>query len=485
MATATKRPKTSKPLLQLKRALPGCVRTDSGTLRTASMDNARIPGNPDAVIFAQTDAAIGKVLELANQYAIPVTVRGAGSATTGAASPVRGGWVLDLSQRRKITIDATQGIATVEPGATVAAVDKAAGKRGWFYPPDPSSKNYATIGGAIANNAGGLRGAKYGVTRDYVLGLEGFLPTGAFVRWGAPLKKYASGYNLRDLLIGSEGTLGVITKAHLKLVPRPETTWTALVAFKNERDAIAAALALMKSCLVPSIMEFLDRQTVSCATAFLGKTIDRSISEAALLLIELDGNVATVEQSRSRVLDWASRHAVQHFDEARSTDAAEQLWQVRRNCSEAMFQLGNTKVNEDIVVPAKAYAKLIQFTQRLSKQIGLATPTFGHIADGNFHVHIMYDRDNPEHLNRVEYGVGQLMSKVVEWGGAITGEHGIGLAKSPFLRWQHSEVEIATMQAIKQLLDPNNILNPGKIFEVTKIWKLQKDYSVRFPWQKR
>lgn len=472
---------SNKPMRALKRALGKMVTTDAASLYSASMDNARLSFMPEAVIRATTDEHVGKVLALANRYAVAVTVRGAGSATTGATSPIHGGWVLDLSARKRIKIEPVQGIATVEVGATIEAVNAAAEQQGWFYPPDPSSKKYATIGGSIATNAGGLRGAKYGVTRDYVLGLEGFLPTGEWVKWGGPLKKYASGYNLRDLWIGSEGTLGVITRAHLKLLPKPAAQWTCLVAFKHEREAIRAAIALLQSRLMPSIMEFLDRQTVQCASIRLGHPVFAAVPQAALLLLEFDGDVDAVRKVRKQTLAWAQEYAVE-YREAKHAATAEQLWEVRRTCSQAMFQMGDTKLNEDIVVPARSYAKLLRYTLQLKRDTGLATPTFGHIADGNFHVHIMYNRNDPEQLNRAEDAVQQLMQKVIELGGAITGEHGIGLSKSPFLRLQHTAPEIQAMQSIKQVLDPNNILNPGKIFEPFKIWSIQPDFSAKFPW---
>lgn len=457
------------------------MKTDPQSLHRVSMDNARLSFTPDALICPKSNEQVATVLKLANRYQVPITTRGAGSATTGAASPVRGGWVLDLSGWKRMRIEPIQGLATVDVGVTVEALNVAAEKAGWFYPPDPSSKRYATVGGSIATNAGGLRGAKYGVTRDYVLGLEGFLPTGSFVKWAGPFKKFASGYNLRDLWIGSEGTLGVITRAHLKLVPKPEAKWTGLMAFKHERDAIRAAIALMKSRAVPAIMEFMDRQTVACASERLGRPVFNAVPQACLLLVELDGDAHAVRKARKHAVTWAKTYAHQ-YRETQDLEKAEHLWEVRRTCSQAMFQMGDTKINEDIVVPVRAYEKLINYTLQLKRETGLATPTFGHIADGNFHVHLMYQRDDPEQLQRAAEGVNKIMQKVVDLGGAITGEHGIGLSKSPFLRLQHSAAEIEAMQAVKHALDPNNILNPGKIFEPFEIWQVRPDYDMTFPW---
>lgn len=471
----------SQPLTLLRRQLGDAVSVAESDLARASLDTARLAFRPEAVVRPRTDEDIHCLLCLANEHRIPVTPRGAGSATTGATSPVRGGWVMDLSRWTKIRIDATAGMAHVEAGAITKKINLAAEKKGWFYPPDPSSHAYCTIGGNLATNAGGLRGAKYGVTRDYVLALEGFLPTGEPVRWGAPLKKFASGLNLRDLWIGSEGTLGVITRATLKLVPRPSSRWTCLAAFPDEAAALRTVKALLHARVVPSILEFLDRQTVDCAQRRRGTAFFERTPEASLLLLELDGHPAAVREERKAVKALFSERATA-TRETSDPGQAEALWEARRTCSQAMFLQGDTKLNEDIVVPIESYLPLLRFTRQLKKATGLATPTFGHVADGNFHVHLMYNHGEPEQCAQAERGVQLLMEKVVELGGAITGEHGIGLAKSPFLTLQHTPAEIAAMRRIKDALDPNGILNPGKIFEPFTLWEHPRDYDWTFPW---
>lgn len=474
-------PNHTKALAILKKEFGGnAVWTDKKSLFAASFDNARLSFLPDAVVRPKKEEDVGTLLTLANHYGIPVTPRGGGTATTGATSPIQGGWVLDFSQWRSVKIDAESGMATVQPGARIATIQRAAEKRGWFYPPDPSSIKYATIGGTIATNAGGMSGAKYGVTRDYILGLEGFLPTGEKVRWAAGLKKFASGYNMRDLWIGSEGTLGIITKAILKLIPKPQTRWTCLVAFQNETKALQAARQLLRVPLMPTILEFLDRQTVQCLETYEGKAIFADAGNSSLLLIELDGHPAQIEEEKEIIRQWAINLA-SNYNEASSPEEAETLWAARRTCSQAMFQLGDTKLNEDIVVPIKSYIPLINYTLKLKQDYGLATPTFGHLADGNFHVHIMFNREDKSQARQAEKSIQALMVKVIELGGAITGEHGIGLAKTPFLRMQHTKAEIDAMKAIKKTLDPNNILNPGKIFDPYEVWK-KKPVKVRLPW---
>jgi len=459
------------------------VRTDEAARRTASLDNLRLSFLPAAVIFPKNDAAIATVLRLANKHRIPVTPRGAGSSTTGSACPVRGGWVLDLSRWNKIRIDSLASIARVGAGAVTADIDAAAAKEGLCYPPDPSSLHYCTIGGNLALNAGGLRGAKYGVTRDYVMALEGFLPTGEKVRWGAPLRKFASGYNLRDLWIGGGGTLGVITGATLRLIPRPASRHTLLAAFASESAALGAVLAIMRARLVPSICEFLDRPTVVCTERKWGRPVFAKMPGAALLLLEVDGSAAEVAAQRSALIKLLRSAGAKALRDTADPAEAEKLWQVRRTCSQAMFEMGDAKLNEDVVVPPRAYVPLLKYTRELARATGLATPTYGHAMDGNFHVHLMYHRGDPRECRRAEKGVAALMKKVIALGGAITGEHGIGLAKSQFLRLQHSPAEIKAMLAIKKALDPRGILHPGQIFNPVSVWKYPY-VKVRLPWDK-
>ncbi|PXA05661.1 FAD-binding oxidoreductase [Coraliomargarita sinensis] len=467
----------------LRRKLPGRVFTDEASCFAASIDNLRLSFAPDAVIKVSKASDVGVALKLANKFKIPVTPRGAGSSATGSAVPLKRGWALDLAGLDSIKIDAVARIATVGAGAVTADLQSQAEALGLFYPPDPSSKKYTTLGGNIACNAGGMRCVKYGVTRDYVLGLEGFLADGSPFKFGLPLKKYVSGLNLRDLLIGSEGTLGVVTSAALKLLPKPEKRWTGMFAFKSEASALKAVVALFKAGHNPSILEFLDRQSVGCAERYTGKVIFEGHSRSSILLIELDGTPGEVRKQRKALLDFMAQCAVAHR-EARSEAAAEKLWQVRRTCSQSMFSLADTKLNEDVVVPLEKQAELIRYTLKLKKEIGLATPTFGHAGDGNLHVHIMYNRRSKTDARKAKAGIKKLMQKVVDLGGVITGEHGIGLAKIPFMSMQHSKAELAAMYSVKSALDPEGILNPGKIFEPFEVWE-HEPVDVQLPWDHR
>ena len=467
-------------LQELKKRLGTSVKTDADNLYWKSFDSSKLSFPINAVIQPKNDKEIGVLLKLANKHKVPVTTRGSGTCLTGAASPLKGGWVLDLSGWKKVRIDADSGMAYVETGAVLETIKKKAEKVGWYYPPDPSSKRFCSIGGTIACNAGGMTGAKYGVTRDYVYALEGFLPNGEFVRWGADVRKYVSGYNMKDLWVGSEGTLGVITRAVMRLIPKPPLKWTLLTAFKNDSRALAAVKALMKARIIPSILEFLDDETVLCAERRTGKAFFPGVGQTPMVLLELDGYKESLERDRKKVLAWAKERGLK-YSETYDDNKAERLWQVRRQSSPAMYEMGNTKLNEDIVVPLRNQAVFMRFINKLKKETGLAIPTFGHAADGNFHVNIMFNRGDKSHERIAKKAVIKLMKKIVELGGAITGEHGVGLAKSPFLKFQHNKAEIAAMRAIKEVLDPNDIMNPGKIFEPYVVWDKIPE-KVQLPW---
>jgi glycolate oxidase len=456
------------------------VRLDEKALFSASFDGSKLSFIPLAVIRPRSERDIEVVLDLANKRSVPVTVRGGGSSLTGSASPIMGGWVLDLSRWQKIVVDEEQGLMKVQAGARIIDIQKKAEEAGWYYPPDPSSKDYSTIGGNIACNAGGMHGGKYGVTRDYILALQGLLPTGERVSWGGHYKKFACGYNLRDLWIGSEGTLGVVTGAILKLIPKPQTKWTVLAAYSNEEKALLAVRKLLNERIQPSILEFLDNSSVKCAERATGVSLFPKQRGKPLLLVEIDGSRGQVKMDKARVLDWAKETSLA-YQEAKTEAEAEKLWQVRRKCSGAMFEMGDSKLNEDVVIPLRRQVDFYRFIEKLQVQSGLSSPTFGHAADGNFHVNIMYSRGNASEAKRAKRAVFQLMEKVVALGGTITGEHGIGLVKTPFLHLARNKAEIKAMKAIKMALDPKGILNPGKIFSRFEVWK-HKPVKVRLPW---
>lgn len=471
-------------LSALLAALPAeTVRTDPESLFAASFDNIKLSFLPEALLLPRDESDVGTLLKIANKFGVPVTIRGAGTSTVGGATPVCGGWVVSLAHWKSLEIDPLAGTAIVGPGVITEDISKAAAPFGLFYPPDPASKKHCTIGGNVATNAGGLHAAKYGVTRDYVLALEGFLPTGEKVRWGGAVKKYVSGYNLKDLWIGSEGTLGVITKIVLKLLPLPQAKHTFLCAFASDEDALKAAGTLMRERIVPSVLEFMDTLSVACAQKFKGVRFFEESASPAVLLIETDGDEKSVPAQAAAVRKWAESFA-EAFRETAVPAEAEIFWDVRRACSPAMFLLANAKLNEDVVVPAKNFVRLLELMRRVTKDTGLYTPVFGHLGDGNLHVHVMFDRSDEIQRKKAGDAVFKIMKAVVSLDGCITGEHGIGLSKSPFLTLQHTAEEIRAMRAVKQALDPGNILGRGKIFEPFDVWNY-KPVEVKLPWEHR
>lgn len=468
-------------LTKLKLALRSCVYTDEETLFHASFDGLKVEARPSAVIKPESGEEVGPVLRIANEFGVPVTTRGAGSSLTGGVTPLRGGWVLDLAGLNNIEIDQGNLLVRCGPGAIVSDLQKKASAEGLFYPPDPSSKKFCTIGGNIACNAGGLRCVKYGVTRDYVLSLSGYLATGEFVTWGRATRKFATGYNLRDLWIGSEGTLGVVTEAILRLIPQPSTRRTFIAACPSEEVALTAPVSLIKMGLRPSIIEFLDQWTIDCLQKYTGKEIFPGLGANPVLLIELDSSGTTLETESELLENWLGEFALQS-SMAKSEEEAEEFWEVRRQGSSSMKKLADTKLNEDIVVPLDKQVELVAFVSSLREKSRLKIGVFGHCGDGNLHVNFMYNESNAEETKRAVEALRELMQKVVELGGAISGEHGVGLAKTPFVRMQFNDAEWRTMKSIKQAMDPNGILNPGKIFDVFNPWE-QKKVSAPLPWE--
>ena len=338
------------------------VATDEAACFAASFDSSKISFLPEAVITPRREAEVGTVLELANEFRVPVTVRGRGTTLTGAAAPVLNGWVIDLRRLNRITVDRVAGMAEVQCGATTADIQRAAEAKGWFYPPDPSSKEYCTIGGNIACNAGGMHGGKYGVTRDFVVALRGFLPTGEYVEWGTATKKFSAGFNLRDLWIGSEGMLGVVTGAVLKLIPQPAARWTLLtvVPRRNGRAARRTHACFGRGCSRPSV-SFSIARVCFVRNARRGKSFCRAVGPAGAVCSNWPA------RARRKCANSGGRARVGEATRERASRARaherkpESLWAVRRKCSGAMFELGDSKLNEDIVVPMRNYVRVRRF----------------------------------------------------------------------------------------------------------------------------
>jgi len=466
----------------LKDKLHSSIHTNDEELYAVSYDGLKVSSSPEALIKVKQADEVGEVLKLANEFRIPVTSRGTGSSLTGGATPLHGGWVLDLSQLSSIEIDPTNRLAHCGSGVVVGDLQEQVLEKGLFYPPDPSSKKFCTLGGNVACNAGGLRCVKYGVTRDYVLSLAGYLPTGEFVRWGRATRKFATGYNLRDLWIGSEGTLGVVTEITVRLILSVPSRVTFLAAFSDDQTALNAPLALSKMGIRPSIIEYMDQWTIDCLQKYVGEEVFTGVEPTPMVLIELDGSVETLAREASLVEKWL-KEASLNFRRADNDEEAENLWEVRRQGSSSMKKLASTKLNEDIVVPLDRQIKLVQFVESLREDFKLKIGVFGHCGDGNLHVNFMYDEENEQETTEAVQALHKLMEKVIALGGAISGEHGVGLAKTPFVRDQFNDAEWNAMLAIKKALDPKGILNPGKIFDVFKPWD-QKKEKVVLSWER-
>ena len=437
------------------------VRRDAATLQAHAGDKWFAAHEPDAVVFPRDVAQVSAILRLANRHRIPVTPRGAGHGYVGGCVPVKGGIVLALDPMNRIReVSTADFVAVVEPGVRTQALQETADRLGLFYPPDPASRADCSIGGNIATNAGGPRCLKYGVTRDYVLGLEVVLADGTITRLGSRTHKNKTGFDLARLFVGSEGLLGVITEATLKLLPRPP--WRAALAagLSSMRDAARVLRAIFAAGFLPCALEIADRFTLAAARKRTGD--DRLAGCGAVVIVELDGHERSV-RSELRDLDRLLADAKPRFvQRALGPAATEQLWKLRREFSYALRDTGLTKMNEDIVVPRGQLEALFKLGARIQKRHRLPVACFGHAGDGNIHVNIMVDETSAGYEARRDAALDELFQGVLALNGVITGEHGVGLAKRPW--WPRAvSPEVRELHArVKTALDPQNILNPGK-----------------------
>jgi glycolate oxidase len=418
-------------------------------------------GVPDAVVFPESVEDVAKVLTYANENKVPVYPRGAGSGLTGGAAPLEGGIVVSTEKMNRILeIDEDNLGALVEPGVVTYDFQKEVEKRGLFYPPDPSSYKYSTIGGNIAENAGGPRCVKYGVTKDYVMQLEVVFPDGTVSKLGSKAVKSVAGYNLKDLIVGSEGTLAFITKAYLKLIPKPEAVRTAMAIFPKVEQAAEAVASMFKAKVIPTACEFLDKNSIVAVENFA--KIGLPTYAEGLLVVEVDGYEVVVDELIRRVLDVCKSCGATEVKMAAENSEREAIWTARRAVSPAIVQLKPKKINEDVVVPRSRIPELIKGVYRIAEKHNLMVVNFGHAGDGNIHVNFMYE---PEEEEKVKQAVREVFELTVELEGSISGEHGIGWMKKEFLPLEVGRA-LEKMKAVKKALDPNNIMNPGKIFDL-------------------
>ncbi len=440
------------------------VFTDKIHLRAYSYDATKEHYYPDAVVFPQNEEEVSKVLKYCNDNKIAIIPRGAGSGFTGGALPVNGGIVLALEKymNKILEIDEKDMVAVVQPGVINAHLQREVEKRGLFYPPDPASMDYSTIGGNVSENAGGMRAAKYGITKDYVMSLKAVLPNGEIIRAGKRTIKDVAGYNVAGILIASEGTLAVITEITLKLLPKPRLKKTYMGIFENVEQAMNAVYKSLARGAMPVAMEFMDSLVVKALKEKLG--VNLPDWAGALLVGDVDGNVEEEINYQLGILEESFKaEGAKEFRIAKDEKEAEEIWYARRNASPSITIYGSKKINEDISVPRSKLPEALNKIYEIGKKYNLVVPCFGHAGDGNIHVNVMVDGSNEDEVKRGYQAVEEIFKAVVEMGGTLSGEHGIGLSKAPFMKIAFSEAELNLFKRIKEAFDPNGILNPGKM----------------------
>ncbi|WP_456369818.1 FAD-binding oxidoreductase [Thermodesulfatator atlanticus] len=417
---------------------------------------------PDAVALPETADEVAKILALAQEYRFPVIPRGAGTATTGASLASKGGLILSLLRLNHILeINEEDLVAVVEPGVFTGDFKREVEARGLFYPPDPASYEFSTIGGNVACGAGGPKGLKYGTTKDYVLGLEVVLPGGDRLFVGRRTMKGVVGYDLVHLLTGSEGTLAVITKLILKLIPKPPFEGTVAAWFSGPKEVAEAFLKVLQEGLFPATAELLDETTLSAVKNFLPEKIPEKAK--ALLLLEFDGAKKQVEEDIS-IAEKKLKEICLKVEIAYRKEDREKLWLARRSISPALKQIANGKIADDVVLPRSKVPFFLEFAKQKGKEKGLFVACFGHLGDGNIHVNIIFDKKDLSQLEKAQKLREEILSEVLRLSGTISGEHGIGLTKKGYLPKELSPAGLSIMKKIKKIFDPYGILNPGKVF---------------------
>lgn len=418
---------------------------------------------PDAVMSPRSTEEIQQIVKICNEHKIPIVPRGTGTNLCGGTCPVEGGIVLLFKHMNRILeIDEDNLTATVEPGVITLDLYNAALEKGFLYPPDPGSMKSSTIGGNIMENSGGLRALKYGVTSDYVMGLEIVLPNGELMRTGGKLTKDVAGYDFTRLYVGSEGTLGIITKALLKLVPIPESKKTILALYEDLEAAGRSVSKIIASKIIPATLEFLDQPTIQAVEDYV--QIGLPTEAKAVLLIEQDGPPEIVERDVEKIIELCKSENAVSVQVAQTAEEAEALTTARRWALSAIARIAPTTILEDATVPRSEIARMVHYINEIAAKYNLPICTFGHAGDGNLHPTVPTDARNKEEMERVEHAFEEIFIKAVELGGTITGEHGVGVAKAPYLELKLGEAGVAAMKAVKDALDPNNIMNPSKIF---------------------
>jgi len=453
-------------MIQIIDVLPDVkVSTAPEDLICYGFDASGLDASPSAVVWPANTEDVVRVIRYAYENDIPVVPRGAGTGMTAGAVPSKGAIILSLEKMNRILeIDSENLNVLCEPGLINGKLQRELKRTGLFYPPDPASMNFCTIGGNVAENAGGPKALKYGVTRDYVMEIESVLPNGKIITMGVKTSKGVVGYDLVRLLVGSEGTLSVFTKIRLKVLSLPEEVITLLATFGSLESSGEAVSKIISSRIIPRTLEFMDHEAIRAVENFRPVGLPGDVE--AILLIELDGHPTVITKEAEKIVDIC-RNLGGEVEMAEDEAARDSLWTARRSISPALYRIKPTKINEDIVVPRNMIPEMLKRLKKLSEESGIKIVNFGHAGDGNIHVNIMVDRANKEEYQKGLSLVGRVFQETLSLGGTISGEHGVGLTKANYIGMELSKTELEIMESIKKVFDPKNILNPGKIFPIT------------------
>lgn len=440
------------------------VYNDKAHMIAYSYDATRNHYEPEAVLFPRDEEDVSQILKYCNENRIIITPRGAGSGFTGGALPSSGGVILAFEKHMNkiLEIDMENMVAVVQPGVINMDLQKAVEAVGLFYPPDPASQEYSTLGGNVSENAGGMRAAKYGITKDFVMALRAVIPNGEIIRAGKKTIKDVAGYNTAGILIASEGTLACITEITLKLIAKPKMSQTAMGVFPSVNDAMNAVYKTMALGVTPVAMEFLDNLSIKAVEQKYHKGLPTEAG--AILITDVDGNVQNDLDIQLDVIEKAFlENGCSSFKRAQNKEESNNLWFARRNVSQCITVYGSKKLNEDITVPRSKLPSLLEEITKIAQKYNVTVPCFGHTGDGNVHTNVMVDGSDPKQLEIGHHAIEEIFKATVKLGGTLSGEHGIGLSKAPFMHLAFTDGEMELFRSIKRAFDPNNILNPAKM----------------------
>jgi len=440
------------------------VYDDKAHMVAYSYDATRNHYEPDAVVFPRNEEDVSRILKYCDDNRIVITPRGAGSGFTGGALPANAGIILGLEKHMNqiLEIDIENLVAVVQPGVINMDLQKAVEQKGLFYPPDPASQDYSTLGGNVSENAGGMRAAKYGITKDFVMALRAVLPNGEIIRAGKRTIKDVAGYNIAGILIASEGTLAVITEITLKLLAKPKRSKSAMGIFPSVQKAMEAVFKTMASGVTPVAMEFLDNLSIRAVEQKFHKGLP--VDAGAILITDVDGNLEEELINQLEIIEKSFKeNGCSKFKIAKGKDESAALWFARRNVSQSITIYGSKKINEDITVPRSKLPALLEAVDKVSKKYNVKVPCFGHTGDGNVHTNVMVDGSDEAQVKLGYEAIVEIFKETIKLGGTLSGEHGIGLSKAPYMNLAFSDAEMELFRSVKKAFDPNNILNPSKM----------------------